>query len=414
MPSRLHRLLTLAFTSLSVSTSLLACEGTLAGLDGGPRADAGARADAPRADAPGLDAFGLDASGLGSSDSGADVGGAPSTVGVFVASGHVGRTLVSCDDGRSWSHDQTESFVNEMGVAYPPVTRCYQSGMDCDHHPGSTKGVIYARSWFFRSTGWGPAGRATRSRNGIVWEPITERTTFGGLAHDGNATLLAAARTPLRSTDDGMTFVRSENDAIAGWNVRRVAHVPSPSGGLFIIVGNDGTEVGLSRDGVRWDAPTRIDAACGRQIQSQGGIARVGNVIVIAGGESNVCRSTDEGVTWTLHTLPGDARPSSSSLIATSTEFLMWTYGALLRSSDGMTWNRTPTEPSIEVGAVARSPGGTFVAVRGGWTHWYDQQYFYRSLDGIRWEQLGLADAPQGHPILWLTYGEVSPSLACR
>ena len=390
----------LALLSLSSAASLLACEATLQSTDDAaiaPGADARVSADAPGLDAPGADA------------PLADAPGGPATVGVFVASGHVGRTLVSCDDGRSWNHDQTEAFVNEMGAPYPTITRCFDTGMDCDHHPGSTKGVIYAQSWFFRTTGWGPGGHITRSRNGIAWESLTERTTFGGLAHDGTSTLIAGTRTPQRSTNEGVTFMPSENEAISGWNVRRTGYVD----GLFIIVGNDGNEVGLSNDGLRWRAPTTIDVACGRGIQGQGGIARVGDAIVIAGSESSVCRSTDEGVTWTLHALPNDARPSSSALIATGSEFMMWTNGAILRSTDGMTWTRTPTEPAIEVGAVARSPEGTFVAVRGGWNHWYGDQYFYRSTDGIRWEQLSVAAAPQGHPIGWITYGQVNASLAC-
>ena len=389
----------LALLSLSSAASLLACEATLQATTD---AAIPPGVDARTSDAPGLDAPRADAPLP-------DAPGGPATVGVFVASGHVGRTLVSCDDGRSWNHDQTEAFVNEMGAPYPTITRCFDTGMDCDHHPGSTKGVIYARDWFFRTTGWGPGGHITRSRNGIAWESLTERTTFGGLAHDGTSTLIAGARTPQRSTNEGVTFMPSENEAISGWNVRRTGYVD----GLFVIVGNDGNEVGLSRDGLRWRAPTTIDVACGRGIQGQGGIARVGDAIVIAGGESSVCRSTDEGVTWTLHALPNDARPSSSALIATGSEFMMWTNGAILRSTDGMSWTRTPTEPSIEVGAVARSPEGTFVAVRGGWNHWYGDQYFYRSTDGIRWEQLGLAAAPQGHPIGWITYGQVNASLAC-
>ena len=399
----------LALLSLTTGASLIACEATVQSTTDAavfPGVDARVSADAPGLDAPGLDAPGADAR-LPDAPSG------PATVGVFVASGHVGRTLVSCDDGRSWNHDQTEAFVDAMGAPYPTITRCYDTGMDCDHHPGSTKGVIYAQSWFFRTTGWGPGGHITRSRNGIVWESLTERTTFGGLAHDGTSTLIAGTRTPQRSTNEGMTFMPSETEAIPGWNVRRTAHVPGPSGGLFVIVGNDGSEVGLSSEGLRWRAPTTIDVACGRGIQGQGGVARVGNVIVMAGSEPSVCRSTDEGVTWTLHMLPDDARASSSALIATGTEFMMWSFDALLRSTDGMTWTRTPTVPSIEVGAVARSPEGTFVAVRGGWNHWYSEQYFYRSTDGIRWEQLGLAAAPQGHPIGWITYGQVNASLAC-
>jgi hypothetical protein len=300
-----------------------------------------------------------------------------------------------------------------MGAPLPPIERCFD-GVDCDHHPGRAKGIVFHHGWFVRTNGWGPPGAVRRSRNGITWEETLEGTTFGGIAtsSDGasDGVVLVGARTPRRSVDDATSFVDSENEAIAGWNVRRAGH----AAGHFVIVGNDGTEVGVSTDGVRWTAPSTIDASCGGGIQNDGGIAGIGDAMVIVGGNGTVCRSTDGGATWTTHALPGGATPSSSDVISTGSELLVWAGGEVLRSSDGASWTSTPTEPRITVGAVARSPSGTFVAVRGGWNTWNDEQRFYRSTDGVRWEELPLEAARRSHPIGWIAWGEIDASIACH
>jgi hypothetical protein len=334
-------------------------------------------------------------------------------VGVFVAQGYAGRVSVSCDDGRTWSFDREDALADESGLPLPPVDRCFD-GVDCDHHPGRAKGIVFHHGWFVRTNGWGPPGAVRRSRNGITWEETLEGTTFGGIAtsSDGasEGVVLLGARTPRRSADDATSFVESENEAIPGWNVRRAGHAL----GRFVIVGNDGTEVGVSTDGVRWTAPSSIDASCGGGIQNDGGIAEIGDAMVIVGGNGTVCRSTDGGVTWTTHALPDGATPSSSDVISTGSELFVWAGGAVLRSIDGATWTSTPTEPRITVGAVARSPSGTFVAVRGGWNTWNEEQRFYRSTDGVRWEELSVEAARRSHPIGWIAWGEIDAALACH
>jgi hypothetical protein len=68
----------------------------------------------------------------------------------------------------------------------------------------------------------------------------------------------------------------------------------------------------------------------------------------------------------------------------------------------------------LNVGAVAYSPvTGTFVAVRGGWQVWYDQQEFYRSSDGVTWTTLDPSVAPGGHPLRFISFGYGKPSAAC-
>lgn len=403
----MHRRRLIALSLASSLLGLLACEGSVSSTD--PDAGRDARASSAE-DAPGTDAPSATIDAVASEDPDAFVEG---RVGVFVAQGYAGRVSVSCDDGRTWQFDREDALTDEMGMPLPEVERCFE-GVDCDHHPGRAKGIVFHHGWFVRTNGWGPPGAVRRSRDGIVWEEVLEGTTFGGIATssdgDGDGVVVLGARTPRVGTMDATTFADSENEAIGGWNVRRAGY----AAGHFVIVGNDGTEVGVSTDGVRWTTPTTIDAACGGGIQNEGGIAGLGDAMVIVGGNGTVCRSTDDGVTWTTHRLPDGATPSSSDVIALGSELFVWVRGALLRSSDGATWTSTPTEPRIDVGAVARSSSGTFVAVRGGWNTWNEEQRFYRSTDGVTWIELAPEAARRSHPIGWIAYGEIDAALACR
>ncbi|GAB4203105.1 MAG: hypothetical protein OHK0013_16920 [Sandaracinaceae bacterium] len=389
----------------STTSALFACEGALSFVEDGGRDtgsfdtgsfDTGVEEDAqtPTHDAAGVDASSADRAG------------------VFVAQGYAGRIAVSCDDGLTWRFDREDSLTDPSGAPLPPVERCFD-GVDCDHHPGRAKGVVFHHGWFVRTNGWGPPGAVRRSRNGIAWEVIDEGRTFGGIAtsSDGSSPgiLVLGARTPLWSDDDGETFHEATNEAISGWNVRRVGL----AAGRFVVVGNDGNEVGVSTDGTRWTTPSHIDPECGRGIQNEGGIAGIGEALVIVSGTGVVCRSVDGGTTWTTSSLPEGARPSSSDVVTTGTELMVWSDGMVFRSSDGATWRGVPTEPRIQVGAVARSPAGTFVAVRGGWDQWNESQRFYRSADGVRWDELPPEAARRSHPIGWIAWGLVERSRAC-
>lgn len=412
-PLAVHRRRLSALSLASSLLGLLACEGSVSTTDPDAATPDTRASTHDAADTTSDGSTPIDATSVEGPD--AHVEG---RVGVFVAQGYAGRVSVSCDDGRTWAHDREDALTDEMGMPLPEVARCFD-GVDCDHHPGRAKGIVFHHGWFVRTNGWGPPGAVRRSRNGIAWEEVLEGTTFGGIASSSDGAsegrIVLGARTPRVSASDGSSFVDSDNEAIGGWNVRRAGY----AAGRFVIVGNDGTEVGVSVDGARWTTPTTIDAACGGGIQNEGGIAAIevpgiGEAMVIVGGNGTVCRSTDGGVTWTTHMLPDGATPSSSDVIRAGTELLVWSNGAVIRSSDGATWTSTPTEPRINVGAVARSSSGTFVAVRGGWNTWNEEQRFYRSSDGVRWDELAPEAARRSHPIGWIAWGEIDAGLACR
>jgi hypothetical protein len=56
---------------------------------------------------------------------------------------------------------------------------------------------------------------------------------------------------------------------------------------------------------------------------------------------------------------------------------------------------------------------GTFVAVKGGWQVWYEQQRFYRSTDGVTWDELPDGAYRQGHPITAMVAGFAQRSSVC-
>ena len=73
----------------------------------------------------------------------------------------------------------------------------------------------------------------------------------------------------------------------------------------------------------------------------------------------------------------------------------------------------TQTSPGPNIGAVARSNAGTYVAVNGGWQQWYDKQVFYRSEDGVTWDALPAGAYVGSHPIQFIEYGMGERSAAC-
>ena len=93
----------------------------------------------------------------GTGGSAGDAGGAggdlidppAGTVPMFVAQGQAGRTIISCDDGRTWVADRSDEAWG------------YCSDHDCDHGPGAGHGIT-----------WGAPGALKRSRDGVTWESL--------------------------------------------------------------------------------------------------------------------------------------------------------------------------------------------------------------------------------------------------
>ena len=333
---------------------------------------------------------------------------------LFVAVGHAGRTTVSCDDGRSWTADRSDS----------PGLRCFSGGAstDCDHDSGAGRGIAAGAGGFVANFGWGAPGSIRRSRDGVTWERVHEGPTFAAMVY-GRGHFLGASGEPWVSADEGTSWKRAGAPELKASNVRRGGF----GAGVFVLYGDGATRdwAVSADDGATWSSPTSIPADCGAG-QWEGGIVGNERVLVML-SETVSCRSTDAGRTWTRAEVGGQV---SSPLLWTGTEFMAWgvdaqSRPAVFRTADGVAWSATPTQlraeadggaplgPSPRLGAVARGASGTFVAVNAGWQQWYERQVFLRSTDGITWEALDPRHYTASHPITFIAAGPGLRSSAC-
>ena len=318
---------------------------------------------------------------------------------MFIAQGHAGRTIISCDDGRTWVADQSDEAWN------------YCSNHDCDHGPGAGRGITWGDGWFFANFGWGSPGAVRRSRDGVAWERVLESDGFGGMVF-GKGRLLAATRRGQYSDDLGETWEDFFAAGLDSSNVRDAAFVPH-DGGRFVMVASSGSpEIVVSVEGVSWVQPQSAPSDCGDGLPYQGRIVYGNGTIVLTGNRGVICRSTDGGQTWSSQTIADSLQANG---IWNGSEFMAWSYGTLYRSTDGQIWTMTETVPSdIEIGVAAVSDQGTIVGVTNGRQQHYDAQVFYRSEDGVHWDVLPGDAYTGGHPIKVIAFGYGQSSEHCR
>ncbi|MDX2015511.1 MAG: hypothetical protein SFW67_35290 [Myxococcaceae bacterium] len=365
------------------------------------------------------------AGGGGASGGGGAAGGSttPGAIGLFVAIGHVERSTISCDDGRTWVANQS----GNDGI------RCFTSApdggsSDCDHKYGSGRGITWTpRAGFVGNWGWGDPGVIRQSRDGVSWSVVDRGSNFASMVAGADGTLFAASRSGKVSRSDGAMWTSAGTanlmaNGMSVWNVRR-GGFGGTGAGVYVVVADSNTAM-VSDNLMTWRAPMTYPSTCGANIQWEGGVASGNGVLVILGGDGVACRSTDNGSTWTAHTLGGDV---DSRLVWTGAEFV--TFGSVsgqrrrFTSPDGMTWSSAATTlrrngmpvsgngPAI--GAVARSAQGTWVAANAGWQVWYASQRFYRSTDGLAWDELPSGAFVGSHPITHITFGEGPRPAAC-
>lgn len=373
--------------------------------------DAIARPDATRTD---------DAS-TGSGDaSGAPDASVEEGAPAFVLQGHMGRTAVSCDDGRTWIGERAfDVDGHALACGETQAVRCWntdcnfvdndscrtESPCDCDHHPGAARGLTFGSGWFVATFGWGPPGAVFRSRDGFTWEMVHQGSTFGGVGFDGDRFLLGA-RSPLESVD-GQTWspgpsadFRSGGQTI--WNVRFVSGFEDGPVRQLMVGSDGGARDMLLRDDGEWWRPSVVPGACLDQVR---GAARSDDgVLVLVTRDGTMCRSADGGSQW-----------SSTSLGATiesgvqwdGQSFVAYSRGVRHLSADGASWTPAATSPDdFQPARIARNPEtGTYVAIQQGWQSWYDEQRAWRSSDGVSWTPLGADAFRGGHPVFQVAFG---------
>jgi len=332
----------------------------------------------------------------GQAGTGGTAGVGEGEIPIFVAQGHAGRRVASCDGGQTWVADQSKDDSIRCWVGGDP------NEVECDHNEWPGYGVQFGGGYFWTTFGWGTEGPTMRSTNGVDWVNLNLVGTYGGLVF-GEGRVLAATRYAKYSDDLGQTWHDTASVPLDGWNVRSAGY----GGGTFYMAasGSNGNEMVYSDDGVSWSKPESAPAGCGG-----GGSFAYGNGIMIwmNGSSGAPCVTSDNGRNWTQNNIGENA----SSVVFNGTHFMVWQSGKRHRSADGVNWTTTDMNPnlSLEHAAVA-DDGSAYVGVKQSWGNYYDQQEFYYSSDGINWTES--SSYTGGHPVRSMAFGRGATSTLC-
>ncbi len=323
---------------------------------------------------------------------------------VFVAGGHVGRTVMSCDGGKTWIHDQS---VND-------ATRCWTTGdpnnLECDHQPTAGRGVAISGGAVYVNNGWGFNGTLRRSTDAATWTTLRSDGCGPGVEAFGSQLILLWSGWQT-SADAGTTWQPVQNSPSAS-----IGHATIHKVGDQVFTFGDGGSAALSNDhGLTWQLPTGLNASVTSDVASSG-------TRLVAIGQTftqppvpYVSISDDNGKTWTA-TQFTDSHWSWGwqRIIYDGTQFMTWTNGGYRYTSpDGVTWDAKPitfTSPpkSSMQGLVNYDPvQKVFVSISNNWGAFYANQYAYRSTDGLSWTELDSTSFHGGHPISTIISGEI-------
>ncbi|MGE0784765.1 MAG: hypothetical protein AB7S26_03680 [Sandaracinaceae bacterium] len=240
---------------------LSGCDGAEEPDDAGGRTDAGPRtlidAASGRGDGGPFDAGPFDAGGT---DAGASDAGPP-TMGVFVASGAVGRTIASFDDGHTWTDDASDrgGVICTSGTNADPAHYCWEGDL-------TGRGIAFVDGDFFTTYAWaresGRSNSVRRSSDGRTWTDVVMPAGYGGIAAGAGRVVLAgpSGTTYMRWSDDRGATWNDVDNGFGGWTNFRHAEFVTAFGGRFVFFadGNAATNesVVLSADGETWTPPS--------------------------------------------------------------------------------------------------------------------------------------------------------------
>jgi hypothetical protein len=336
---------------------------------------------------------------------------------IIVAVGKMNRRTISCDDGKSWILD----------TSVDDNARCFTNGLDCDHHEFSSTSLSFVGDAFLQSTGWGKPGHIFRSVDGKTWTDVDQGLNTQDLMF-GNGLVIAASRATRVSKDLGKRFEKGSEIELSAagatiYNIRGGVFDPSGTG-FFVVTAQDGTNFDFQHsadNGKTWAQSRMKSGGAISECKSGHPTAGKGLVVLVPNNGNQACVSDDHGATWSRHAIDNAENVESNTVFANG-QFMAWSNGKVHRSSDGVTWKTEATltrvreqlMPGPNPGVVAVSPSGqTFVAVRGGWQTWYDKQHFYRSTDGVTWDELEDDTFKKSHPITAIRYGRLPSGVVC-
>lgn len=320
----------------------------------------------------------------------------PRLVDVLIAQGRLGRTMVSCDDGRTWVQDRDEAAGSRCGD--PPLVECF-------HHPWASMGLVHTGTSVVATWGWGAPGRVRRTVDGVTWEDVVTGSSFGAIAASPGA-VVGAAGPPQVSRLDGQRNTWSAGGQLNSGSVtRRAAYLPAGGGRFFIAL--DDVLKASDDLGATWSTVS-LPTAC---LQGMRGLLAHDATLIVVGWSGGLCTSTDRGQTWAVRQV---ASGFTSNGVFAQGAFLLWNGATRYRSVDGLTWTSAQSTPSdVSIGPVTVTAAGTLVAFKGGWQSEYAFERIYRSSDGLSWQVLPATAHAHSHPITHLISGPLRASSVC-
>jgi hypothetical protein len=358
---------------------------------------------------------------------------------VIVAQGYMGRTTMSCDDGKTWINDRSFDKEGHERICYDKspvicgVTSCskmaldgtcyIQKPCDCAHGSGYPKGISIAQSQILSNFGWGNPPVIMRSQDGLTWDSSFHPAGGSPNLVYGAGRYIRYDSTSLIS-EDGMNW---RNGGFANFNGPDQVEVTTRAfefldymGGRFIGM-MDGNNIRVTADrGDTWFTPKTIPPDCTYGVGRTERFLTGNGIAVMITDNRKACRSADGGVTWTLH----DITTQQTGMmfqhgVFSHGKFLTWGLmngigenGSRYSSVDGITWVEARTNGPIWLGPVGVTLAGTLVATNGNGE--YAHQTFMRSTDdGLTWIELPLGAFEQSHAIMRYGSGMIPANNLC-
>lgn len=295
---------------------------------------------------------------------------------VFVAIGWGGRHIASCDMGRTWINDTSESAEDDWHQSFTPRSLAYHDGV------------------FVRMTGWGSTGNVHTSRDGLTWTSVqfAERSATS-VGYDDRWLILSDIN--IYESNDGVDWGVREGAPFSGLN-RDGAVYP----GIWMS-GADGN-VEFNR-GEGWTELSSCDGMRHTSIGVNGGFAASPDRVVSFGNDGNTCAvDRNTGADLGAGNIGASVRGVGAYV---NGEFWLGSGDQLHRSADGLTWTSETVASGARFELVADSGEGTIAAAsRNG------DVFYYSDDNGASWQR---AEAPEGNDLYRIVFGWAEPSAQC-
>ncbi len=319
---------------------------------------------------------------------------------VFIAAGDNERTVMSCDDGKTWINDRSadDSARGEIIGG---------------HSPRTFYGIDSADGYFYINYGWGYNGSLKKSKDLVSWEVVRSGSWGGGIAaFSGQIFHMGSDWSTSNTYGNLWNKLLNVTDVANGLSYPAVYRV---NNNIFI-VGRGANMAASSSMGNQWTLLNNVlpsESQLRSFAEGNGVIVTVGKTYVNGNlSRGYVTRSTDNGKSWSSAALGNDW----TTVVFDGNQFVAWTNAVdnarVYKSTDGLNWTNSFVKINGQNAGWFFAPAasynkktGTYLFVRSGSD--YGGQEVYRSTDGENWIKSDPAIFKDGHRIQSISVHEI-------